>query len=126
MPEIERLSPTTEIGAVDASTVGRRRSVVRISAELTCLLCGRPQGTLESGTWPPKGRATLRPVLGCRGVRLQSGRLYCVTCGGQVVATEVTSQRVWLDVPVEWKAERPRRGRPPKWLVAQRRTGSAA
>jgi hypothetical protein len=126
MPETQRLPATTEIGAVDPSTVARRRSCVRVSAELICLLCGRPQGMLESGTWPPQGPVTLHPMRGCRGVRLECGRLYCVTCGGQVVATDVTSRRMWLDVPVDWKAERPRRGRPPKWMVAQRSSGPAA
>jgi hypothetical protein len=111
----------------DSSTIARRRSVVRVSAELTCLLCGRAQGTLEASTWPPVGPVTLRPTAGQRGVRLESGRLYCVSCGGRVVAGDVTS-RVWLDVPVDWEAERPRRGRPPKckWLIPNDAVGPAA
>jgi len=126
MPECESLACAADIAAADPSPIARRRSVVRITAELVCLLCGRPQGTLESATWPPCPPVTLRAARGCSGVRLEYGRLYCVTCGGEVVATDVTSRRVWLGGSVEWSAERPRRGRPPKWLVSERRSAGPA
>jgi hypothetical protein len=107
--------------------IARRRSVVRVTAELACLLCGRGQGLLEATTWPPTGPVRLHAMPGCPSVRLDAtGRLHCVSCGGSVVATEVTSQRVWIDVPVDWNTDRPRRGRPPNWLVAQRAAISAA
>jgi hypothetical protein len=41
------------------------------------------------------------------------------------VVVEVTRQRVRLET-VDWVAERPRRGRPPKSLAAQRLAGVAA
>jgi hypothetical protein len=110
----------------DAPKIERRRSVVRVRAELACLLCGRDQGVLEAATWPPTGPVRLHPAPGHPAMRLDAGRLHCVTCGGRVVATEVTSHRIWIDVPIDWQAERPRRGRPPKRLVAQRAAGSAA
>jgi hypothetical protein len=111
----------------NAPNMERRRSVVRVRAELTCLVCGRDQGVLEAASWPPTGPVKLHPVPGQPGVRLDAaGRLHCVTCGGRLIATEVTSYRVWIDVPIDWQAERPRRGRPPKRLVAQRAAGSAA
>lgn len=105
----------------------RRRSVVRVIAELACLLCGRGQGLLEATTWPPTGPVRLHAMPGCAPVRLEAAaRLHCGTCGGSVVTTEVSTQRIWIDVPVDWHADRPRRGRPPKWLVAQRDGDSAA
>src|SRR5207244_2809632 len=80
----------------DAPKVERRRSVIRVRAELTCLLCGRDQGVLEAATWPPTGSVRLHPAPGLPAVRLDvTGRLQCVTRGGRVVATEVTSQRIW-------------------------------
>src|ERR1700730_16239138 len=111
----------------DGSKIERRRSVVRVRAEVTCLLCGRDQGVLEAATWPPTGSVRLHPAPGHPAVRFDgAGRLHCVTCGGRVVATEVTSHRIWIDVPIDWQAERPRRGRPPKRLAAQRTADPAA
>src|SRR5947209_4915929 len=40
-------------------------------------------------------------------VRLdETGRLHCVSCGGSVVATEVISHRVWIDLPSIENADR--------------------
>ncbi len=118
------LGPPTPVK--EGSGIERRRSVVRVAAELGCLLCGRDQGILEADTWPPTGSVRFHPALGHAPPRFKSGRFHCGGCGGSVIATEVTSQRVWSDVPVDWTAERSRRGRPPKWLVAQRAAAPAA
>ncbi len=118
-PPAPAAAPTDE--REQTPETARRRSVVRVTAELTCLLCGRGQGLLETTTWPPTGPVRLQAAPGCPPVRLDAtGRLRCVSCGGSVVTTEVTSQRVWIDVPVDWHANRPRRGRPPKWMIGQR------
>jgi hypothetical protein len=82
---------------------------------------------LEAATWPPSGVVQLHPAHGSPLVLLDAaGRLHCVSCGGGVIATEVSSQRIWIDVPADWDADRPRRGRQSKWVVAQRVAESAA
>jgi len=129
MPDANAGSATVSSAPLDENVpaIERRHSVIRVSAELTCVLCGRDQGVLETATWPPTSQVRLHAARGHPPVRLDAaGRLHCATCGGAVVATEVTNQRVWIDVPVDWQAERPRRGRPPKRLAAQRTADPAA
>ena len=99
-PTDDRPQPT------DSEPPSPRRVVERVTVDLACLLCGRPQGVFDVGQAAP------RPAR-------------CTTCGGSVVVAEVTRQRVRLET-VDWSAERPRRGRPPKSLAAQRRAGLAA
>ena len=102
------------------------RQSVQFTIELACLLCGRDVGALESDTWP-----TYRPTLlrqpAAPTVRLADWRrLRCGICGGAAMPTEVTCRLVRNESPVDWATERPRRGRPPKWLIAQRANGSSA
>jgi hypothetical protein len=95
---------------------------VRFTAELTCLLCGRVHGSLDGGSsWPPRGEALLS-VPGGEQPTPVSGwwRLRCATCGGALLATEITSHAVRLEVEVDWRTVGIRRGRPPNWLVAER------
>jgi len=49
-----------------------------------------------------------------------TSRLRCPRCGGSVYvdSVEFVDRRV---EPIEWEDDGPRRGRPPKWLVEQRR-----
>jgi transcriptional regulator with XRE-family HTH domain len=108
-PASESVTPPSDDGsqpADPAPSLPRRRSVVRVTVELACLLCGRAQATLEAGTRSPQPTR-------------------CATCGGSVVVAEVTRRRVWLET-VDWSAERPRRGRPSKRLAAQRDASQAA
>ena len=124
-PAVAPIIPITTTAASAPPTVPGRRSVVRIMVELNCLLCGRPQGNLEAEAWPPRGPVLLRLMDG-RASRLIRGwqHLRCAVCGGSVVTGDLTRRRVWLEV-VDWTAERPRRGRPPKALVARRLAGEA-
>ena len=115
-------SPETE----SASALPARRQSVQFTIELACLLCGRDIGVLESETWP-----TYRPTLfrqpAAPTVSLTDWRrLRCGICGGAAMPTEVTCRLVRNESPVDWATERPRRGRPPKWLIAQRANGSSA
>ncbi len=99
---------------------------MRFVAELNCLLCGRGQGSLEAGTWPPRGTALLRRSGAEEPAPIADwGSLRCDLCGGAVMVVEVTRQALRSEVRVDWDAERPRRGRPPKLLVAQRVAGVA-
>jgi len=105
----------------------RPPSPVRFMAELTCLLCGRGQGCLEAGMWPPRGTALLRRPGAEQPIPVtERQRLCCGSCGGAVIVAEVAALAVRPEAPPEWEAEPPRRGRPPKWLVARRDAGLAA
>ena len=95
-------------------------------ADLKCYLCGSVTGTIESEQSLSPRDSGRRPV-----VLRQPGqsspvevldwrRLRCVRCGGPLFLdeTDVITRRIdeynWLD-------ERPRRGRPPKRHLEQRR-----
>jgi ribosomal protein S27E len=107
---------------MDPPMVGTAAPLVRFTAELTCLLCGRTLGTLDGGTsWPPRGEALLylpgrdepMPITGWWKVR-------CTSCGGALMASEVTSHIVRPEAEVDWTTKGIPRGRPPNWLVAER------
>ncbi|MGI9149359.1 MAG: hypothetical protein ACR2IK_22890 [Chloroflexota bacterium] len=107
---------------MDPTANGIVAPAVRFTAELTCLLCGRIHGTLDGGpSWPPRGEALLyrpeseqpTPVTGW-------WRLRCATCGGALLATEISSRSTRAEAAVDWKTAGIRRGRPPNWLVANR------
>ncbi len=67
-----------------------------ITAELSCLLCGRSAGQLVGSVWPP-------PV---------GPRPPCPSCGSRSVqVNEVTRRTVRVEPVFEW--ERSPRGRPP-------------
>lgn len=90
-------------------------------ADIKCYLCGATSGTVESDRQPlPRsvmfrkaGEKEALPVLDWR-------KLRCLRCAGPIYLDEadLVTRRVenynWLD-------ERPRRGRPPKRLVEERR-----
>ena len=107
---------------MDSPMVGIAARQVRFTADLTCLLCGRSLGTLDGGSsWPPHGEALLyrpgrdepTPVAGW-------WRLRCATCGGALMATEVTSHPVRPEVAVDWTPISARRSHPPNLVVAGR------
>jgi len=105
-----------------------RERPVRFTAELTCLLCGRVHGSLDGGdTWPPRGEAMLS-LPGSEQPMSVTGwwRLRCATCGGALLATEITSHAVRMEAEVDWRTVGIRRGRPPNWLVAERAAADVA
>jgi len=95
-------------------------------AELKCYLCGNVVGTIESEqTLTPTGKGaspvSLREPGAAKSVQIANWRsLKCVRCAGPLfldesdVITRRTDEYNWLD-------ERPRRGRPPKRLLEERR-----
>ena len=90
-------------------------------ADVKCYLCGASSGSVESEKQPlprsvnyrPAGAKEAMPVLDWR-------RLRCERCNGPIYLdeTEVVTRRV---ENVDWLEDRPRRGRPPKRLVEERR-----
>ena len=107
---------------MDSPMVGIAAQPVRFTGELTCLLCGRSHGRLDGGSsWPPRGEALLyrsgvdqpTPITGW-------WRLRCGTCGGALMASEVTSHTVRPDAAVDWTTAGIPRGRPPNRLLVER------
>ena len=97
----------------------QHRVVTRV--ELRCLLGARTIGSLEAERWLPFSPMLFRPAGVDHPVQVFDWRrLRCPSFGGNAYPDEVTTTRVYP--PVRWDAEdRPRRGRPPKWLVAAHR-----
>ena len=91
------------------------------AAELQCFLCGSTAGTFESdrkplppyGIWRGAAEATPRRVADWRQLR-------CGRCGGALFAESVEAVARREDAD-ELRREAPRRGRPPRWLVEERR-----
>jgi hypothetical protein len=90
-------------------------------ADLKCYLCGAMAGSIER----ERGVSGQKVAIERSGrVGLidpwQTARLRCPRCGGSVYVdqVEIVDRRT---EPIEWEDEGPRRGRPPKWLVEQRR-----
>ncbi|MDQ3810675.1 MAG: hypothetical protein M3336_10335 [Chloroflexota bacterium] len=90
-------------------------------AELQCFLCGSAVGSIEMdgnplpahGMWHPPAGGAPRPVSDWRQLR-------CPRCGGALFAESIEAV-ARHDDSEELQREVPRRGRPPKWLVEQRR-----
>jgi hypothetical protein len=113
--------PTFVPDARPVPVADTRKCVFVYLVDLRCLASGRDVGVLEARSWPCAGPVLFRaraaqPVVAVPEWR----RLRCEVCRGNVYADEIHSLRVYpalsrddLDVP--------RRGRPPKWLIAQRR-----
>jgi hypothetical protein len=107
---------------MESPMVGIAARLVRFTAELTCLLCGRSLGILDGGSsWPPRGEVLLyRPGVDQPTPLSGWWRMRCTTCGGALMATEVTSHSVRPDAALDWTPVGIPRGRPPNWLVAER------
>ena len=117
------INPHTPI--TDRSTPPTSRSsttprvATRVDIELTCLMCGRDLGMLESEVWPNYGSVVLH-LSRSRSVLITDWRrLRCSCCGGAAMPGEITHRLVRTEAPLDWSSERPRRGRPPKSVAAQ-------
>jgi hypothetical protein len=99
------------------------RRVPRITVEFSCLLCSRDFGVLVCTALPVCGAVTIQQPSGFHiEVSVEQFRfLRCATCGGSILPTDITREEVRLERRLDWSEDRPRVGRPPKWLVEQRR-----
>jgi hypothetical protein len=90
-------------------------------AELQCFLCGSLAGSIESDRKPLPPYGIWHPVAGGPVYKVADWRaLRCNRCGGALY-TESVEAVIRYDTEDELRREAPRRGRPPKWLVEQRR-----
>jgi hypothetical protein len=107
----------------DAESRGEEQNPGRTAylAELQCFLCGSMAGSIESDRKPLPSYGVWHPVGGGRPQRVADWRqLRCSRCGGALFA-ETIEAVVRHDESDELRREAPRRGRPPKWLVEERR-----
>lgn len=89
-------------------------------AELQCLMCGNTAGAIESDRKPLPPYGIWHPAAGGPRQRVADWRqLRCPRCGGALFAESL--EAVVRHDAEELRREAPRRGRPPKWLVEERR-----
>jgi hypothetical protein len=90
-------------------------------AELQCFLCGTQAGSIESDRKPLPPYGIFHPADGTRTQRIADWRsLRCNRCGGALYTENVEAVIRHAEAD-ELRREAPRRGRPPKWLVEERR-----
>lgn len=92
-----------------------------LTADVKCYLCGSVSGSIESDRQPLPRSVMLRRAGEEHAVQvLDWRRLRCIRCNGPIYLDEadVVTRRV---DNYNWMDERPRRGRPPKRLVEERR-----
>jgi hypothetical protein len=99
-----------------------------LTAALQCYLCGQTCGVLEAPAGaglPPIAQFT--PADGSASRQVSWQRLRCARCGSgslMVEELEVVTRRI--EAPLDLLLEKPRRGRPPRWLVELRARREAA
>jgi hypothetical protein len=92
-----------------------------VLADLKCYMCGATAASIEREQGSKHPLLTLERAGRVGTIRaFEATRLRCPRCGGSVYVdqVEIVDRRT---EPGEWEDDGPRRGRPPKWLVEQRR-----
>ncbi|MBI2756306.1 MAG: hypothetical protein HYX52_06325 [Chloroflexi bacterium] len=113
-------STLVDAAPIDANTT---KPVVRhfLEADVKCYLCGSYVGSIESEQRSAARSVQFRRLGDDRSLPILSWRrLRCERCNGPVYLDEtrvITRRYENLD----WAEERPRRGRPPKHVVEERR-----
>jgi hypothetical protein len=98
-----------------------------LRADLRCYLCARTFGALEAAAaarMPPIAR--FWPADGSPSRRLAWRGLRCPRCRSSLLVLDGLETIVRRVEHVDWRSEQPRRGRPPRWLIALRAQGEAA
>jgi hypothetical protein len=92
-----------------------------VLADLKCYLCGASAGCIEREQGSTSGRVAIQRAGTTSTIGIwNTSKLRCPRCGGSVYVDQVEFVDRRFE-PLEWEDEGPRRGRPPKWLVEQRR-----
>jgi DNA-directed RNA polymerase subunit RPC12/RpoP len=92
-----------------------------VLADLKCYMCGATVGSIERERGSTAGTVLIHRGDSVAAIGAsETSRLRCPRCRGSVYVdqVEIVDRRI---EPLEWDDEGPRRGRPPKWLVEQRR-----
>ncbi len=107
-----------------ATPAAHTQPILQVSyvGDLVCHLCGRPAGVVQSDRQPMPSAVRFTAIGSDHSVTvLDWRRLRCSTCGGTLLLDDVEEIRRRVEPVNVFEEERPRRGRPPKWLVEQRR-----
>ncbi len=110
--------------ANSAAPAAHPQPIVQISyvGELICHLCGRTAGIVQSEQQPLPATVRFTALGSDHSVTvLNWRRLRCAHCGGSLLLDDLEEIRRRVEPVNAFEEERPRRGRPPKWLVEQRR-----
>jgi hypothetical protein len=98
-----------------------------LRAELRCYLCGETCGVLAAPPAPTMPRvARFASADGSPARMLAWSALRCPRCSSGSLFVDEPQIVVRRREHVDWAADRPRRGRPPRWLVALRAREDAA
>jgi hypothetical protein len=98
-----------------------------LRADLRCYLCAETFGALEAApTVTMPAIARFCPADGSPSRLLAWRSLRCPRCGSNSLVLDEVETVVRRVERVDWANERPRRGRPPGWLVALRAQPDAA
>jgi hypothetical protein len=126
MPSLRRSASQPPADALTLSVSPPERNRV-LRAELRCYLCAETCGALEappSPSMPPVAR--FFPADGSPGRVLVWRRVRCPRCASGSLYLDEPETVVRRVEQIDWDLERPRRGRPPRWLVALRARQDAA
>src|SRR5262249_35561262 len=95
-------------------------------AEIVCIMCTQVVGMAVDGRWPPVRTVLFQAHESTVLCRVVLNQLRCPSCGGNTDPTEVTTRLLRRERPSDTGTDdEPRRGRPPKWLVARRAAARA-
>jgi ribosomal protein S14 len=109
----------------DAVVEPSPESYMLVRANLTCYLCGRSAGLVESPMvrpWPALVR--FQPFDSPTARLATWQRIRCTRCGGPTFLEDFETVRQRVE-RIDWDLDAPRRGRPPTWLIELRRRNSA-
>lgn len=94
-------------------------------ADVSCMHCGHVAGTLRRPGGVSQAPSTFRALDGGSPLAVQRlSTLRCRRCQGPLYAEEFQAR--YEHPRVDFSEDRPRRGRPPKWLVEARQAAAAA
>jgi hypothetical protein len=121
-----RSQPPANVAALPSPTSSPERYRV-LRADLRCYLCAETFGTLEAAPAPTlPAVARFCPADGSPGRLLAWRGLRCPRCDSNSLVLDDLETLVRRVERVDWASESPRRGRPPRWLVALRAQQDAA
>ena len=128
MPTLRRSRSQPPAGLsspTSSSSAPERYRVLR--ADLRCYLCAETFGALEAApTAPMPAVARFCPADGSPSRLLAWRGLRCPRCRSSSLVLDELETVVRRVERVDWVDEQPRRGRPPRWLVALRAQQDAA
>jgi len=96
------------------------RVVTFFVVELACILCSREVGVFQSATWPAPMTVQISQAAAAPRIVADWRQLRCENCGGSILPSDIERRTVRIESRIDWESDKPRRGRPPKWLADQR------